>query len=94
MIIAHAYAWGDASYRPNRRNVLSLFIVIIMSVPVGETPPEDKVVLVGNPGVGKSTIFQFFRTGKFVHADQLSHHDKAEHTKEWIVSGSKRSVSI
>ena len=64
-----------------------------MSVPVGgKAPPKDKVVLVGNPGVGKSTMFQFFKTGKFVPADQLSHRDKAEHAKEWTVSGTKRSV--
>ena len=58
-------------------------------------PPADKVVLVGNPGVGKSTIFQYFKTGRFVPKDQLSHRDKAEHTKKWTVSGAgvERSVS-
>ena len=60
-----------------------------MSAAVGNAPPRDKVVLVGNPGVGKSTIFQRFRTGMFVPEDQLSHRDKAEHYKEWTVSGAK-----
>ena len=57
-------------------------------------PPADKVVLVGSPGVGKSTIFQHFKTGRFVPEEQLSHRDKAECTKEWIVSGVKRSVRV
>ena len=66
-----------------------------MSVQVGNTGhPDDKVVLVGNPAVGKSTIFQFFKSGKFMPADQLSHRDKAEHSKQWTVStGERRSVS-
>lgn len=64
------------------------------SVSVGKPPPEDKVVLVGSPGVGKSTIFQFFKTGKFVPADQLSHHGKADHSKQWTVSETKVSVSL
>jgi small GTP-binding protein len=63
-------------------------------VQVGKMPPKDKVVLVGNPGVGKSTIFQFFKTGRFVPADQLSYRDEGEHAKEWIASGTKRSVHM
>ena len=62
-------------------------------VPMDKKPPLDKVVLVGSPGVGKSTIFQRFRTGKFVAADQFSHRDRAEHSKEWTVSETKVSVS-
>jgi small GTP-binding protein len=58
--------------------------------------PQDKVVLVGNPGVGKSTIFQRFKTGKFVPVEELTHHDKEgqECYKEWIVSGTKRSMTL
>ena len=63
------------------------------SVPMDKKPPVDKVVLVGSPGVGKSTIFQRFKTGKFVDADQFSHRDRAEHRKEWTVSEIKVSVS-
>lgn len=65
-----------------------------MSVRVGASPPQDKVVLVGSPGVGKSTIFQFFKTGKFVPASQLNHHGKADHSKQWTASETKVSVSL
>ena len=66
---------------------------LVMSFSVGDAPPGNKVVLVGNPGVGKSTIFQYFKTGRFVPTSQLNHHDKAEHTKEWMVEGVSRTVS-
>ena len=57
--------------------------------------PEDKVVLVGNPGVGKSTIFQRFKTGKFVREEELTHHDKdgQECYKAWTVGEQQVSVS-
>ena len=57
--------------------------------------PVDKVVLVGNPGVGKSTIFQRFKTGRFVREEELTHHDKEgqECYKEWAVGDSQVSVS-
>ena len=57
--------------------------------------PLDKVVLVGNPGVGKSTIFQRFKTGLFVREEELTHHDKAgqEHQKVWEVGDEEVSVS-
>ena len=66
---------------------------MVVTMSAGSAPPPDKVVLVGNPGVGKSTIFQYFKTGRFVPEDELSHRDKAEHTKKWTVSGVERSVS-
>lgn len=70
----------------------SLLIARAMSDRGLTGPPDDKVVLVGNPGVGKSTIFQYFKTGQFVQEEKLNHHDKAEFTKEWTVGGVKRSV--
>ncbi|CAI8009218.1 Ras-related protein Rab-37 [Geodia barretti] len=65
-----------------------------MSAGRESAPPADKVVLVGNPGVGKSTIYQYFKTGRFAPEDQLSHRDKAEHTKKWNVSGVERSMTL
>ena len=57
--------------------------------------PQDKVVLVGNPGVGKSTIFQRFKTGKFVREEELTHHDKEgqECYKTWTVGDQQVTVS-
>lgn len=56
---------------------------------------RDKVVLVGNPGVGKSTIFQRFKTGKFVRERELTHHDKEgqEYRKIWRLQDQEVSVS-
>ena len=58
--------------------------------------PQDKVVLVGNPGVGKSTIFQRFKTGRFVREEELMHHDKEgqEWQKVWKVGDEEVSVSL
>ena len=58
--------------------------------------PLDKVVLVGNPGVGKSTIFQRFKTGRFVREQELTHHDKEgqEYQKVWDVGDEEVSVSL
>ena len=60
-----------------------------------EDVPRDKVVLVGNPGVGKSTIFQRFKTGRFVREQELTHHDKEgqEYRKTWAVGEEEVSVS-
>ena len=56
--------------------------------------PDDKVVLVGNPGVGKSTIYHRFKTGQFVHTDELSYRkDEKEHRRQWTVDGTPVSVS-
>ena len=56
--------------------------------------PKDKVVLVGNPGVGKSTIYQRFKTGKFVQPEDLAQHMHAkEFYKEWTVEDTQVSVS-
>ena len=57
--------------------------------------PRDKVVLVGNPGVGKSTIFQRFKTNRFVREQDLTHHDKEgqECFKTWTVDEQEVTVS-
>lgn len=57
--------------------------------------PRDKVVLVGNPGVGKTTIFQRFKTGKYLRKEELSHHDREgqEFYKVWTVGDREVTVS-
>lgn len=53
----------------------------------------DKVVLVGDVGVGKTSIFLRFKTGKF-HDTTPSHNPRdGEYQKEWQVAGSSVSVS-
>ena len=63
---------------------------------VESNKPRDKVVLIGNPGVGKSTIFQRFKTGKFVPPEKLNHHDKEGHEcyKAWTVGDTPVSVRL
>lgn len=56
-----------------------------------ESPP-DKVVLVGDVGVGKTTIFMRFKTGEFVEG--TTHNPRAgEHHKSWNIGGREVSVS-
>ena len=56
-----------------------------------ESPP-DKVVLVGDVGVGKTTLFMRFRTGKFV--ENTTHNPRlGEHSKKWDVNDEEVSVS-
>ena len=51
----------------------------------------DKVILIGDVGVGKTSIFTRFRTGNFESsADQKI----AEFQKKWTVNGRDLSVSI
>ena len=56
-----------------------------------ESPP-DKVVLVGDVGVGKTTLFLRFKTGEF--CENHSHNPReGEYHKKWQVDGSEVSVS-
>ena len=51
----------------------------------------DKVILVGDVGVGKTSIFTRFRTGEF---DPPGGDQKiAEFQKSWLIDGKKVSVS-
>ena len=61
----------------------------------GKGIPEDKVVLVGSYGVGKTTIFERFTTGRFVGEEDLSHHRQSECCMHWDLSerGGRASVS-
>ena len=61
----------------------------------GKGIPEDKVVLVGSQGVGKTTIFKRFTTGRFVEEEDLSHHSQSECCMQWDLSerGGRASVS-
>ena len=55
-----------------------------------ESPP-DKVVLVGDVGVGKTTLFMYFKTGKFL--ESTSHNPReGEYHKSWTVD--QREVSV
>ena len=45
-----------------------------------------KVVLVGDEGVGKTTLFLRFKEDKFVEVTQHTRY-MAEHSKEWTVGG-------
>ena len=49
----------------------------------------DKVVLLGDVGVGKTSIFNRFRTGEFESSEKKI----AEVQKKWTVNGKPVSVS-
>ncbi len=52
----------------------------------------DKAVLVGDVGVGKTSLFMRFKTGKF--PDSPSHNPRdGEYQKKWSINGSEVSVS-
>lgn len=53
----------------------------------------DKVVLVGDVGVGKTSLFLRFKTGQFQHTTPSHNPRDGEHQKEWPVGGRKVSVS-
>ena len=53
----------------------------------------DKVVLVGDVGVGKTSIFLRFKTGKFQDTTPSHNPRDGEYQKEWQVAGSNVSVS-
>lgn len=51
----------------------------------------NKIVLIGDEGVGKTTIFQRFKYDRFV--EEISHtRYEAEHCREWDVDG--RTVQV
>ena len=54
---------------------------------------RDKVVLVGDVGVGKTSLFLRFKTGEF--KETTSHNPReGEFRKEWRVGGTDVSVGI
>ena len=53
----------------------------------------DKVVLVGDVGVGKTSIFLRFKTGEFQETTPSHNPRDGEYQKEWQVAGSTVSVS-
>ena len=56
-----------------------------------ESPP-DKAVLVGDVGVGKTSLFVRFKTGQF--SDDVSHNPReGEYQKSWVAEGKEVSVS-
>ena len=62
-----------------------------MDVNLMESPP-DKVVLVGDVGVGKTSMFVRFKTGQF--SENASHNPREGETrKTWLINGKEVSVS-
>ena len=55
-------------------------------------PYPNKVVLVGNEAVGKTSIFLRFKTGRFNETTSKTRYD-SEHLKEWRVNGTPVKVS-
>ncbi len=53
--------------------------------------PLDKVILIGDVGVGKTSIFTVFRTGEFEVSDS---NKIGEFQKKWSVGGNEVSVSL
>lgn len=53
----------------------------------------DKVVLVGDVGVGKTSIFLRFKTGEFQETTPSHNPRDGEFQKEWSLLGSTMSVS-
>ncbi len=57
-----------------------------------ESPP-DKVVLVGDVGVGKTTLFMRYRTGEFI--EHTTHNPRlGEYHKKWKIEDGEVSVSL
>ena len=66
--------------------------VEVSDVNLMESPP-DKVVLVGDVGVGKTSLFLRFKTGEF--SENTSHNPReGEYHKKWQVNGTDVSVSV
>ena len=64
----------------------------ISDVNLMESPP-DKVVLVGDVGVGKTSLFMRFKTGHFVEG--TTHNPReGEFRKKWTINGKEVSVSF
>lgn len=64
---------------------------IMDDVNLSESTP-DKAVLVGDVGVGKTSLFMRFKTGRF--PDSPSHNPRdGEHQKKWNINGKEVSVS-
>ena len=54
---------------------------------------QDGVVLEGDPGVGKTTIFQRFETGAFLADDWGLEKEEKRCEKEWAIGNRQVSVS-
>lgn len=71
-------------------SVYSRFTMADRDVNLMESPP-DKAVLVGDVGVGKTSLFVRFKTGEF--SDNVSHNPReGEYQKKWDIDGKQVSV--
>lgn len=56
-----------------------------------EDPDINKVVLLGDEGVGKTSMFLRFKTDRFFETTTTTRY-QAEHYKEWLVRGTPVKV--
>jgi len=73
--------------------LLVLLCVCCKIMAASASSKSEKVVLVGDFGVGKSTIFTRFKTGAAKDVT-LNTRKECECTRELIVDGEKTSVSL
>lgn len=78
-----------------RQNFIIFFANMTEVSSAGSSATEsatDKVVLVGDVGVGKTSIFLRFKTGKFQETTPSHNPRDGEWRREWQVAGSNVSV--
>ncbi len=57
-------------------------------------PCANKVVMIGSEGVGKTSLFLRFKTGRFCQTTRTPKGYDGEHCKEWTVNGHRIKVCV